>query len=394
MIPKTITKEHIIEAARSIDSNPVPELRRAKKFEVTVNGRNYPPKYLISIASQMVGRALKPDEFGGGVETNSFLMRLGFVVHRIADLTVASPRRQHRVKIARAWLDMGTSHAEFYPRWKKDKRSAFKKIIEKQFQDDKRKYYKRLWSLSSQAVQKKADILVLPACALMFEKRLNYRKALGDNVPRIVASGKFQVRRRSPADTALILRDWKPICVPPHEVLWTGLDGEPFSIMAAISSTMVKRVVRDGHVRVSDKMKPDEDAPVLLLDMGHQRYTPRYLYQSLRKVWESARQPQKAVVILSSWHYCSAHYECPWTWPLADERGYVTWAKGSPNESGDVIDMIEVDLSRARKPQSKIDQLTNSALSPANILRKNAYTTSRHPGVDKKEVQRPVQSAR
>jgi hypothetical protein len=263
----------------------------------------------------------------------------------------ASRLRQHRLRIARAWLDMGISQAEFYPRWKKDKGDAFKKIIEKRFQENKKKYYKRLRSLSSQAVQKKADILVLPACALIFEKRLNYRKALGDNVPRIVASGKFQVRKRSRTDTALILRDWKPIDVPAHEVLWTGLDGEPFSIIAAISSTMVKRV-REKNVKESDHMKLDKDAPVLLLDMGHQRYTPRYLYQSLRKVWEAPRQPRRALVILSSWHYRAAHYKCSWTWPLANKARYVTWTKGNPNEYGDVLDMIEVDLFPARRPQS------------------------------------------
>jgi hypothetical protein len=347
MIPKTITEEHIIAAARSIDSNPVPKHREAKRYEVTVNGHNYPPKYLISIASQRVGRPLKPDEFGGGAETNSFLRRLGFVVHRIADLTVvAGSHRRHRVKIARAWLDMGISQAEFYPCWKKDKGGAFKKIIEKQFQDNKKKYYRRLWSLSSQAVQKKADILVFPACALMFEKRLNYRKALGDNVPRIVASGKFQVRKRTNTDTALILRDWKAIDVPAHKILWTGLDGERFSIKAAISSTM-----RYGEEEENDKMRPDEDAPVLLLDMGHQRYSGRYL-RALRTVWKS-QQARIAVVILSSWHYRAARYKSPWTWPLADKVRYVTWENGSPNEYGDVIDMIEVDFSQARKQQSK-----------------------------------------
>jgi SOS response associated peptidase (SRAP) len=82
---------------RLFDSNPVPKHREARRYEVTVNGHNYPPKYLISIASQRVGRPLKPDEFGGGVETNGFLSRLGFAVHRIADLAVvASPHRQHQ----------------------------------------------------------------------------------------------------------------------------------------------------------------------------------------------------------------------------------------------------------------------------------------------------------
>jgi hypothetical protein len=81
MIPKTITKEHIIEAARSIDSKRVPGHREAKRYEVTVNGHNYPPKYLISVGSQMAtGHSLRPDEFGGGDEANGFLSRLVIAV--------------------------------------------------------------------------------------------------------------------------------------------------------------------------------------------------------------------------------------------------------------------------------------------------------------------------
>src|SRR5580700_6761957 len=189
----------------------------------------YPPKYLISIACQMVtGRLLKPDEFGGGNEANGFLNRLGFAVHNLATrLKVPTiSEKSGRLRIARAWLDMRTSQREFNRRKKAvGKAEAFKQIIEKQFQADKENYYQCLRSLSSQAVQEGADILVLPACALMFEKRLNFRRALGDHVPRIVALGKFHVRKRSDTDTALILRNWNAIDVPAHKVLWTGLDG-------------------------------------------------------------------------------------------------------------------------------------------------------------------------
>src|SRR5260370_22603300 len=124
MIPKTITKEHIIEAARSIDSNPVPEHREAKKFKVTVNGQNYPPKYLISVASQMAtSHSLRPDEFGGGDEANCFLSRLGFAVHKIADSAVTGPRKRGRVKIARAWLDMKITETEFKQRTRQARKS-------------------------------------------------------------------------------------------------------------------------------------------------------------------------------------------------------------------------------------------------------------------------------
>jgi hypothetical protein len=365
MIPKTITRKHIIRAAELIDRSRVPDHRRAKKFEVTVHGCTYPPKYLISIACQMVtGRLLKPDEFGGGNEANGFLNRLGFAVHNIATrlkVPTTSAKSGH-LRIARAWLDMRTSQREFNHRRKKVRKElravglnladirkkqngeTFKQIVEERFQADKKNYYQRLASLSSHAVQAGADILVLPACAMMFEKQLNFHKALGDKVPRIVAAGKFHVRKRSQTDTALILRDWKAIDVPAHEVLWTRLDGEPFSIMATISSTMKR--VREGKIKVYDNMKPDEDAPVLLLDMGHNRYSGRYLYHSLRTIWESQRQSRGAVVILSSWHYRAAQYESSWTWPLAGKVRYVTWTKGIPNENGDVLDMIRIDFSK------------------------------------------------
>jgi hypothetical protein len=44
-------------------------------------GRRYPPKYAVSLAVQdATGQELDPQEFSGGVETNSLLQRLGFSV--------------------------------------------------------------------------------------------------------------------------------------------------------------------------------------------------------------------------------------------------------------------------------------------------------------------------
>jgi folylpolyglutamate synthase/dihydropteroate synthase len=99
-------------------------------------------------------------------------------------------------------------------------------------------------------------------------------------------------------------------------------------------------------------MRPQKDDPVLLLDMGHNRYSGRYLHQTLRTVCKSQSKSRRAVVVLSSWHYKNANYEPSWTWPLANEASYVKWTKGIWSQHGDVIDMIEVDLSQARKPQS------------------------------------------
>jgi len=390
MIPKTITREHIIQVAHSIDSHPVPERRKAKRYEVTVNGHDYPPKYLISIASEIVtGHALKPNEFGGGDEANSFLIRLGFVVHRIADLApVASSHKQGRVKIARAWLDMGITKTKFdqrrdevrkslkaYPEdiRKKEKGEAFKQEVESRFNKG---YCERLRLLSLKAKKAGADILLLPACAMMYKGKFNPREILGDDVPGIVASGRLHVGQKSgpllSGEDSIILRDGQLVAAIDEAVVWIGLKGKPFSIMAAVSSTIkhvrtepwIHRSPRPGQwvLRPEDSeaklptMGPQKNDQVLILDMGHNRYSSRYL-KILRTVGKKIQsKSRRAVVILSSWHYKNATYEPSWTWPPADEVKYVKWTKGEPNQYGDVgdvLDMIEVDLSPARKSNSK-----------------------------------------
>ena len=83
--------------------------------------------------------------------------------------------------------------------------------------------------------------------------------------------------------------------------------------------------------------------------MGHNRYSGRYLHQTLRTVCKSQSESRRAVVVLSSWHYKDANYATSWTWPLAKKVRYVKWTKGDRNQYGDVLDIIEVDLFPARK---------------------------------------------
>jgi hypothetical protein len=349
----------------------------------------------------VTGHSLRPDEFGGGDEANGFLSRLGFAVHRIAGLAPARPgsHRQGRVKIARAWLDMGITKTEFNQlrcevlkslitelgsekAKKKEKGEAFKRVVGSQFQKDRRAYYERLRSVSRDAREAGADILVLPACAMMYKGKFDPREILGDNVPGVVASGRLHVGQHSgrllAGDDSIILRDGQLVAATDSAVACIGLKRKPFSIMAAVSST-IKHVRKEPWIHLpslpgewvltpgaKDVPKPvasplvakaltttlRKHAPVLLLDMGHNRYPSRYLFNTLRKVWESQSKSRRAVVILSSWHYKNAEYKPSWTWPLAKKVRYVRWTKGEPNRYGDVFDTIEVDLFPAKKPRS------------------------------------------
>src|SRR5437867_4430747 len=109
MIPSKITRDNVLAAILIIDQKGVPRDRESKDFHVIFEGKTYPPKYLISLASrEAVGRILKPEEFSGGTEANEFLRKLGFEVQRFPAHCV-----QLQIKVARAWLDMGVSMTDF-----------------------------------------------------------------------------------------------------------------------------------------------------------------------------------------------------------------------------------------------------------------------------------------
>ena len=79
MIPKNITRETVIRAMQEIDKDGVPKNRLSTKYNISFDGKQYPPKYVLSIANRIEnGVELKAEDFGGGRESNSFLMALGF----------------------------------------------------------------------------------------------------------------------------------------------------------------------------------------------------------------------------------------------------------------------------------------------------------------------------
>lgn len=83
-IPKNITKEHIIRAIEEIDKNGVPDDRQQQKFILKYNGKDYPPKYTVSLANKYAnGEELKASAFSGGNETKPFLKARGFTIENI-----------------------------------------------------------------------------------------------------------------------------------------------------------------------------------------------------------------------------------------------------------------------------------------------------------------------
>lgn len=81
MINKQVKRQHILEALTYIDKNGIPAKRRATKYNLYHDGKTYPPKYVLSIATKIAtGKELEPSQFNGGDETNNFLSALDFTI--------------------------------------------------------------------------------------------------------------------------------------------------------------------------------------------------------------------------------------------------------------------------------------------------------------------------
>lgn len=82
MIP-SISHHDVLAAIDRIRREGVPPRREATRYALIHEGRHYPPKYVVSLAVENArGIPLKPEEFSGGAETNSFLEKLRFEIRR------------------------------------------------------------------------------------------------------------------------------------------------------------------------------------------------------------------------------------------------------------------------------------------------------------------------
>lgn len=86
MIPKNIINEDVIKALQEIDCTDLLPKQEAHKFQLKHAGKNYAPKYVLSVANRYRnGAELSPNMSIGGSETNDYLRELGFEVIQVND---------------------------------------------------------------------------------------------------------------------------------------------------------------------------------------------------------------------------------------------------------------------------------------------------------------------
>ncbi len=92
MIPKKISRAQLLEAGKIIDREGVPKRRGSRRYNVIVDGRQYPPKYLINIAAKLAtGKELDHLTYNGGKEANEFLRTRGFSIMDKTGKIISSP---------------------------------------------------------------------------------------------------------------------------------------------------------------------------------------------------------------------------------------------------------------------------------------------------------------
>jgi len=128
MIPKNIKEEHVIKAIEEVERVGIPKDRSSKKYLLEFNGKQYPPKYVISLANKYAnGKELNSSEFSGGKETNDFLKTLGFNIVNISSsrMPIKSFKRNSEVRTSR------TRHDERCPKCKETLRKLLENIYGK-----------------------------------------------------------------------------------------------------------------------------------------------------------------------------------------------------------------------------------------------------------------------
>jgi hypothetical protein len=80
MIPQNITREHIRQMAVWIDENGIPDDRKPRKYHVIVDGKKYPPPYIICIANRYANGIELPAYAVNASEALRFLKKKGFQI--------------------------------------------------------------------------------------------------------------------------------------------------------------------------------------------------------------------------------------------------------------------------------------------------------------------------
>ena len=88
VIPRDLNEQHFVQAAVEIDREGVPAKRRSVHYDLVLNGKYYPPKYVISLATKYATVTEHPADSFDAVEAKKYFLDRGYeVIDRRSDAT-------------------------------------------------------------------------------------------------------------------------------------------------------------------------------------------------------------------------------------------------------------------------------------------------------------------
>ncbi len=260
----------------------------------------------------------------------------------------------NRFRIARAIPDLGVkkrgleslaSYVSKHPSW-----HGFFVHRLAQFDTGLSAWKQRVQGLADLARSEQADLLVLPAAAIVFSQRAELvawgRKFHG--IPDVIAGALD----RNGCESVVMYSHGELIEEMPSAPPWAVQLG-PFQVTIAVSSG-IKRLGDRAPV-ASALSSPERFAPAGVIDLGHSQYSVRY-----RKTLEKAqgnmdkRRGCEPWLLLSYWHFLgSTHDKENWmlpkqaSWLAEPVRQKISHANGV-----DWLDLVDVDSDSAPIPRA------------------------------------------
>ena len=228
---------------------------------------------------------------------------------------LASEKKFGSLIVGRVIMDLGHSMAEIFKA--PDRWHRHKTWVSKEYLIDRAAYFKRIKKLCEKAENEGVEILILPACTLVWETRLHLKtfSQMFRNLPWVVC-GKLQVNPDLDgvkfSETASVFHHGREVvCFDNTQVKW--LQAGKTSLMVAISSTI--RKICDGEVEQVTNFRPLREASILASDLGHHSYTSRYL-RTLGRVQKCLEEQRKgATVVLAFWKFRPTNFKVSWISP-------------------------------------------------------------------------------
>jgi hypothetical protein len=229
-----------------------------------------------------------------------------------------------------------------------------KQILFGQFHENPERYIARVRNLVEMGLSEKVDVLLMPACAFVFDKNHPGQKyeELIRKIPFTIAGGlDFDQIDNSGKDNDF--KEWLMLFhhgemfdrCGKSKIPWFKVN--KFSVMTAVSST-IKDIKQDIYTPI-EAFPPDKESPILVLDAGHFQYAFRYIL-TMKSVQRYVNTlAERSWVILSYWKYSGGKSNYYWLEPKEDLDGIVQIERKSlpiTNSRGedDIIDVIDIHI--------------------------------------------------